>query len=48
MYVELPALEVLAGVLAGYHYYELRDFASDHPLVELGHNLFDICFDLIV
>lgn len=47
-YVELPALEMLAGVFAGYHHHELGDLAPDHPLVELRHDLLDVRFDLVV
>ena len=46
--VELPALDVFAGFFAGDDDDELRDFAADHPFVELGHDLFDVGFDLVV
>jgi hypothetical protein len=33
--IKLPPLNVLAGVLAGNHYHELRDLSSNHPLIQL-------------
>lgn len=47
-YVKLPALEVLASIFASYHHHELRDLAPNHPLVQLAHDLLDICFDLVI
>lgn len=46
--VELPALDVLARVLVGDDDDEARDFAADHPLVELGHDFLDVGFYLVV
>ena len=39
---------MFASLLAGDHNHQFRDLAASHPLVELGHDLFDVCFDLIV
>lgn len=39
---------MFASLLAGDYNYQFRDLAACHPFVELGHDLFDICFDLIV
>ena len=47
-YVELPALDVLAGVFVGNDDDELGYLAADHPFVELGHDLLDVGFDLVV
>lgn len=47
-YVELPALHMFSCVLACYDYDELRDLPSDHPFVELGHDLLYVRFDLVV
>ena len=47
-YIELPSFNVLAGFFVGDHDDELGDFAADHPFVELGHDFFDVRFDLVV
>lgn len=47
-YVELPALEVLAGIFARYHHHKFRDLASDHPLIQLAHDFLNIRLDLVV
>ena len=39
---------MFASLLARDYNHQLRDLAACHPFVELGHDLFDICFDLIV
>jgi len=39
---------MLARIFAGYDDYELRDLATDHPFVELGHNFLNVGFDLVV
>ena len=39
---------MLPSFLARDDYYQFRDLAACHPLVELGHHLLDVCFDLIV
>lgn len=46
--VELPSLDVLAGFFACDDNDEFGDFAAGHPFVELGHDLFDVGFDLVV
>lgn len=46
--VKLPALDVLACVLVCDDDDELGDFAADHPLVELGHDLLDVGSYLVV
>ena len=47
-YVELPPLDVLAGVLVRDDDDEARDLAADHPLVELRHDALDVGLDLVV
>ena len=47
-YVKLPSLNVLCSLFAGDHHHQLRDLASRHPFVKLGHDLVDIGLDLIV
>lgn len=47
-HVELPSLYMLAGLFACYNNHQFRYFASDHPFVELGHDLLDIRSDLVV
>lgn len=47
-YIELPSLDVLARVLVGDDNDELRDFAANHPFVELAHNFLDVGFDLVI
>lgn len=47
-YIKLPPLDVLAGVFVCDDNHQLGDLGLDHPLVELGHDFFDIGFDLIV
>ena len=39
---------MFASILAGYHDDQFGDLAACHPSVELGHDLLDVCFDLIV
>ena len=48
MDVELPALEVLAGLFAAYDDDEFGDLAAGHPFVELGHDFLDVGPDLVV
>lgn len=47
-HIELPSLNVLAGIFVGDDDDELGDFAANHPLVELAHDFLDIGFDLVV
>lgn len=47
-YIELPTLDVLAGVLVGNDNDKLGDLAADHPLVKLGHDLLDVGLYLVV
>ena len=35
LYVKLPPFDMLSGLFAGNHNYELRDLPAKHPLVEL-------------
>lgn len=46
--VELPAFDVLAGVFVGDDDDEARNFATNHPFVELGHDFLDVGFYLVV
>lgn len=46
--VELPPLDVLARVLVGNDDDQLGDLAAHHPLVQLGHDLLDVCADLVI
>lgn len=39
---------MFAGLLAGDDNNELCNFAAVHPLLELGHDLFDVRLDLVV
>lgn len=48
MYVELPPFNMLPGVLVCYDNHQLADLSSHHPLVQLGHDLLDVGFDLVV
>ena len=47
-YVELPALDMLAGVFTCDHNYEFGDLPPDHPFVQLRHDLLDVRFDLVI
>ena len=47
-YIKLPPLDNLACILVGDDDDELGDLAADHPLVELAHDLFYVCLDLVV
>lgn len=47
-YIELPALDVFAGVFVGDDDDELGDFAANHPFVELAHDFLDVGFDLVI
>lgn len=47
-YVELPSLHMFAGLLARDNYHKLRDLSSLHPFLQLGHDLLDVGFDLVV
>jgi hypothetical protein len=47
-YIELPALEVLAGIFAGYDHHQFRDLSSDHPLVQLPHDFLNVRLHLVV
>ena len=46
--IELPPFEMFASLLARDDNYQFRDLAARHPFVELGHDLLDVCFDLII
>lgn len=46
--IELPPLHVLAGIFIGNDNDELGDFSIFHPFVQLAHDLFDVCLDLVV
>jgi hypothetical protein len=47
-YVELPPLNALACVLVGDDNDELGDLTTDHPLVQLRHDLLYVRLDLII
>lgn len=47
-YIELPSLNVLAGIFVGDDDDKLGDFAANHPFVELAHDFLDVGFDLVV
>ena len=36
------------SLLASDYDHQFRDLAACHPFIELGHDLLDVCFDLIV
>ena len=46
--IELPSLDMFTSLLAGDYDYQFRYLAACHPFVELGHDLLDVCFDLII
>lgn len=46
--IKLPSLNMLPTFSTGDHNNEFRYFATNHPLVELRHDLVDIGFDLVV
>ena len=47
-YIELPAFNVFACVFICDDNDKLGDLAAYHPLVELGHDLLDICLYLVI
>lgn len=47
-YVKLPSLDIFARLFVGNDDDEFGYFATCHPFVELGHDLFDVGFDLII
>jgi hypothetical protein len=47
-YVELPALDMLASLLARDDDNELGNFTAIHPLLQLTHDLLDVGLDLII
>lgn len=47
-YVELPALDMLASLLARNDNDKLGDLAPIHPLLQLTHDLLDIRLDLVI
>lgn len=47
-YVKLPSFDMFASFFTGDNNNKLRDLATSHPLVELGHDLLDVGFDLVV
>jgi hypothetical protein len=47
-HVELPSLNMLAGLFAGDDNNKLGDLAAVHPLFELRHDLLDVRLDLVV
>jgi hypothetical protein len=46
--VELPSFDMFASFLACDDDHQFGYFAIDHPSVQLGHDLFDVGFDLII
>lgn len=46
--VELPPFHVLAGLFVGNDNHQFGDLPAAHPLVQLGHDLFDVRFDLVI
>ncbi|PMB65381.1 Ubiquitin carboxyl-terminal hydrolase 14 [Beauveria bassiana] len=48
VHAELPALNVLSGILVCDYDDETRNLAAHHPLVELGHDFLDVSFYLVV
>ena len=48
MYVELPPLNVLAGLFTRDDYNEFGHFPTLHPLAQLRHYLLDVGFDLVI
>lgn len=47
-YIELPAFNVFACVFICDDDDKLGDLAAYHPLVELGHDLLDVCLYLVI
>ena len=47
-YIELPALDVFAGILVRNDDDKLRYFTANHPFVELAHDFLNIRLDLVV
>ncbi len=47
-YIKLPPLHMLARLLARDDDNQLRDLATEHPFVELRHDLLNVCFHLVV
>ena len=47
-YVELPALDMLASLLACDDNNKLGDLAPIHPLLQLTHDLLDVRLDLVI
>ena len=39
---------MVASLFVGNYDHQLRDLATEHPFIELGHDLLDICPDLII
>lgn len=47
-YVKLPSFHVLASFPVGDDDDELGDLPTRHPLIQLRHDLLDICFHLVI
>ena len=47
-YIKLPSLNMFSRLSACDHHHQLRNLSTHHPLVQLGHDLLDVGFDLIV
>jgi len=47
-YVKLPALDMLASLLARNDNDKLGDLAPIHPLLQLTHDLLDVRLDLVI
>ena len=46
--IELPPFDVFSRLLACNYDDKLRNLASHHPLIQLGHDLLDVSLDLVV
>lgn len=47
-YVKLPSLHMLPGFLARDNHDKLGDLSTNHPLIQLRHNLLNVGFHLVV
>lgn len=48
LHIELPSLDMVASLLVRDHHNEFGDLPTNHPFVELGHDLLNISFDLVI
>jgi hypothetical protein len=48
LYVELPPFHMLSSLLICNDHNEFRNFATQHPLVQLRHDLLDVGLHLVV